>query len=128
MSELAPTGMPDGRVVAANAASGAACLRPATDAQAVSRAATSYWLALLGSALLGLLRPKRALLVLRLRSIAARRASTCWACLLCGPCAFPPTPPEAAKCVGIVRLPAAVDIVAICFPPGVARVVGYCSI
>ncbi len=64
-----------------------------------------------GSALLGLLRPKRALLVLRLRSIAARRASTCWACLLCGPCALPPTPPNVAKCVGIVRLPAAVDIV-----------------
>jgi hypothetical protein len=57
------------------------------------------------------------LLVLRLRSIAARRASTCWACLLCGPCALPPTPPKAAKCVGIVRLPAAVDMVATCFSP-----------
>jgi hypothetical protein len=71
-----------------------------------------YWLALLGAALLGLLRTKRALLVLRLRSIAARRASTCWACLLCGPCVFPLTPPDGAKCVGIFRLPAAVDIVA----------------
>lgn len=55
--------------------------------------------------------PKRALLVLRLRSIAARRASTCWACLLCGPRALPLASLDAAKCVGIVRLPAAVDIV-----------------
>jgi hypothetical protein len=75
--------------------------------------------------LLGLLEAKRALLVLRLCSIAARRASACWACLLCGPCAFPRRPPNAAKCVGIDRLPAAVDIVATCFPPGVARVVRY---
>ncbi len=72
--------------------------------------------------------PKRALLVLRLPSVAARRASTCWACLLCGPCAFPLAPPNVAKCVGIFRLPAAVDIVATCFPPGVARVFRYRSI
>ena len=80
-----------------------------------------------GSALLGLLRPKRALLVLRLRSIAARRASTCWACLLCGPCAFPPTAPDVAKCVGIVRLPEAVDIVLPASLPVSPESLRYCS-
>src|ERR1035437_6890332 len=91
-------------------------------------ASPSYWLALLGSALLGLLRTQACLARSRLRSTAARRASTCWACLLCGPCVFPLTPPDGAKCVGILCLPAAVDIVVTCFPPGVARVVRYCSL
>ena len=95
--------------------------------QAGSRA-TIYWLVLLGLRLARPAATQACLARSRLRSIAARRASTCWACLLCGPCAFPPTPPDAAKCVGIVRLPAAVDIVPTCFPPGVARVVRYCSI
>jgi uncharacterized membrane protein len=83
--------MSDGRVVAANAASGAACLRPTTDAQAVSRAATSYWLALLPPCS-ACFEPKRALLVLRLRSIAALSSEHLLGMLVVWPVRFPAYP------------------------------------
>ncbi len=104
--------MPDGRVVPANTARTSPCPRRATNTQAVSCTSSSCWLALLGLGLAGpaVTQACLARFLLTFDHPLVEQAPVEHACCVARGLS-PPTPPKAAKYVGIVRLPAAVDIV-----------------